>query len=76
MNAPHWRNFVDCVRTRQKPASDIETCVRTTTTCLLANLAMRHGATLDFDERAFTVKQHDMKQYLKAKYRSPWKLEV
>lgn len=76
MNEPHWRNFVECVRTRQKPTSDIETCVRTTTTCLLANLAYRHGVALDWDDKAFTVKQHDMKQYLKAKYRSPWKLEV
>jgi hypothetical protein len=50
--------------------------VRTTATCVLANIAMRHGMTLDWDERAFTVKQHDAKQYLKAKYRPPWKLEV
>ncbi len=76
MNEPHWRNFVECVRTRQKPVSDIETCVRTTTTCLLANLALRHGVALYWDGRAFTVKQQEMQQYLKAKYRSPWKLEV
>jgi predicted dehydrogenase len=76
MNVPHWKNFLECLRTRQKPTSDIETCVRTTTTCLLSNLALRHGVTLDWDEKAFTVKQHDMKPFLKAKYRSPWKLEV
>ncbi|MGO9258836.1 MAG: Gfo/Idh/MocA family protein [Bryobacteraceae bacterium] len=76
MNVPHWNNFLECLRTRQKPTSDIETCVRTTTSCLLANLALRHGVTLDWDDKAFTVKQHDIKPYLKAKYRSPWKLEV
>jgi predicted dehydrogenase len=76
MNVPHWRNFLECVRSRQKPTSDIETCVRTTTTCLLANIALRHDVTLDWDDKAFTVKQHDAKPYLKAKYRSPWKLEV
>jgi predicted dehydrogenase len=76
MNVPHWKNFLECVRTRQKPVSDIETCVRSTATCVLANLAMRHGMTLDWDDKAFTVKQHEAKQYLKAKYRSPWKLEV
>jgi predicted dehydrogenase len=76
MNAPHWSNFVECVRTRQQPISDIETCVRSTTTCLLANIAMRHGMTLDWDDKAFTVKQSDARQYLKAKYRSPWKLEI
>jgi predicted dehydrogenase len=76
MNVRHWNNFLECLRSRQKPISDIETCVRTTTTCILANLALRHGMTLDWDEKAFTVKQHEAKQYLKAKYRAPWKLEV
>jgi len=76
MNVPHWRNFLECIRSRQKPTSDIETCVRTTTTCLLSNLALRHGMTLDWDEKAFTVKQSEAKAYLKLKYRSPWKLEV
>jgi predicted dehydrogenase len=76
MHVPHWNNFLECLRTRQKPISDIETCVRTTTTCLLANLALQHGVTLDWDDQAFTVKQHDIKPFLKAKYRSPWKLEV
>jgi predicted dehydrogenase len=76
MNVPHWKNFLECVRTRAKPISEIETCVRTTATCVLANIAMRHGMTLDWDDRAFTVKQHEAKQYLKADYRSPWKLEV
>jgi predicted dehydrogenase len=76
MNVPHRRNFLDSVRTRQKPISEIETCVRSSTTCILANLSMRHGLTLDWDEKAFTVKQSDARQYLKARYRSPWKLEV
>jgi predicted dehydrogenase len=76
MNVPHWNNFLECLRTRRKPASDIETCVRTTTTCLLSNLALRHGVTLDWDDRAFTVKQPGIQPLLKAKYRSPWKLEV
>ncbi len=76
MNVPHWRNFLECIRSRQKPTSDIETCVRTTTTCLLSNLALRYGMTLDWDEKTFTVKQRDAKPLLKAKYRSPWKLEV
>ena len=76
MNVPHWRNFLECVRTRQKPISEIETCVRTSATCILANLALRHGMTLDWDDKAFTVKQSEARQYLKPKYRSPWKLEV
>ena len=76
MNLPHWQNFMECIRSRQKPMSDIENCVRSTTTCLLANLAMRHDTTLDWDDKAFTVKQEDIKPFLKANYRALWKLEV
>jgi predicted dehydrogenase len=52
----HWRNFLNSMRTRRRPVSDIETCVRSTITCLLSNLALRHGATLAWDEQALTVK--------------------
>jgi predicted dehydrogenase len=76
MNLPHWKNFIECIRTREKPTSDIETCVRSSSTCILANLAMRFRTWLDWDERAWTVKQSEVKPHLKARYRAPWKLEV
>jgi len=56
--------------------SDIETCVRSSTACILANLSMRHKTWLDWDESSWTVNQNHIRPYLKAKYRSPWKLEV
>jgi predicted dehydrogenase len=76
MNAPHWKNFIECIKTRAKPTSEIETCVRSSTVCLLANLSMRHRARLDWDEKNWTVQQDSVRPYLKAKYRSPWKLTV
>jgi hypothetical protein len=76
MNVPHWKNFIECMRTREKPISDIETCVRSSTPCILANLSMRHQTWLDWDEANWTVKQDRVKPSLKAKYRAPWKLEV
>jgi predicted dehydrogenase len=76
MNVPHWQNFIDCVRTRATPTSDIETCVRSSTACILANLSMRHRTWLDWDERNWTVRQAHVKPFLQAKYRAPWKLEV
>ena len=27
MNVPHWKNWIECIRTREKPTSEIETCV-------------------------------------------------
>ncbi len=76
MNAPHWRNFIECIRTRQKPTSEIETCVRSSTVCILGNLAMRFQSRLDWDEHNWTVKQESVRSHLKARYRKPWKLEV
>jgi predicted dehydrogenase len=76
MNVPHWKNWVECIKSRQKPMSEIETCVRSSTTCLLANLSMRFKTRLDWDEKNWTVQQEAAKPYLKPKYRSPWKLEV
>ena len=74
MSIPHWKNWAECIKSRQKPISDIETCVRSSTSCLLANLSMRYKTRLDWDEKAWTVQQDAAKPYLKARYRSPWKL--
>ena len=76
MNLPHWRNFMECIRSRQRPTSDIENCVRSTLTCLLANISLRQGLTLAWDDRAMTVRQPEALPYLEARYRAPWKLEV
>jgi predicted dehydrogenase len=76
MNVPHWKNWLECIKSREKPTSDIETCVRSSTACILSNLSMRHGVRLDWDEKNWTVKQDAVKPFLKAKYRAPWKLEV
>jgi hypothetical protein len=76
MNVPHWKDFQESIRSRRKPAGDIETCVRSTLTCLLANIALRCNMTLDWDDRAFTVKQAEARPFLQARHRAPWKLEV
>ena len=76
MNVPHWKNWIACIKSRQAPTSEIETCVRSSTTCLLANLSMRLKTRLDWDEENWTVAQAEAKPFLKAKYRAPWKLEV
>jgi len=76
MNVPHWRNFLECIRTRQKPISEIETCVRSSTVCLLANLSMRFRSRIDWDQYKWTCAQSEMQPNLNATYREPWKLEV
>ena len=76
MNVPHWENWLECLRSRQKPTSDIETCVRSSSACILANVAMRSKLRLDWDESSWTVAQQAARPMLQAKYRAPWKLEV
>jgi predicted dehydrogenase len=76
MNVPHWKNWIECIKTRQKPMSEIETCVRSSSTCILANLSLRFKMRIDWDEANWTSVQKEMRPHLKAHYRAPWKLEV
>ncbi len=72
----HWKNFLSCIRTRQKPTSDIENMVRSSAVCVLGNVSMRARTRLDFDEKSFTVRQPEALPFTKINYRAPWKLEV
>ena len=72
----HWANFLDCVRSRRRPNSDIETCVRSSTACLLGNAAYRSKLRLDWDNARWNVAQESARPYLHREYRTPWKLEI
>lgn len=72
----HWANFVDCIRTRKRPNSDIETCVRTSISCILANLSLKEKLRLDWDDARNTVEQESARHLLHREYRAPWKLEA
>jgi predicted dehydrogenase len=76
MNMAHWANFMDCIKTRQKPISDVETCFKTTAACQLGNAAYRSKLRLDWDAAHATVAQKEARQYLAYEYRKPWKLVV
>ena len=74
---PHVRNFIDCVKSRATPISDLASAHRTATACHLANIAMRVGRVVRWDEQAGTV--HDDAEaaaLLTKRYRSPWDREL
>ncbi len=75
-NNAHWANFIDCVKTRKKPICDIEIGVRSSVMCLLANVSLRSGMKIDWDEKNFTTVQPEARKFLSREYRAPWKLEV
>ena len=72
----HWVNFLDCVRTRQRPNSDIETCARSSAACILGNLSLQLKMRLDWDDAKRTTVQEAARPYLRRQYRAPWKLEL
>ena len=48
----HMGNFFDCVKSRRKPISDVESQHRSVTTCHLGNIAMWVGRPLRWDPKA------------------------
>ncbi|MEB2363636.1 MAG: Gfo/Idh/MocA family oxidoreductase [Bryobacteraceae bacterium] len=74
--AQHWENFLECVRTRQRPNSDVEYCNRSTTACHLGIVALRSGMRIDWDEANWTVKQTEARRFLAREPRPQWKIVV
>ena len=77
-NPSHARNFIDCVKSRQKPICDIEIGHRSTTTAILGNLALRSGASLTWDSATEKVTNGNQKAaaLVDVAYRAPWTLVV
>ncbi len=46
----HARNFLDCVRSRQKPVSDLEIGFYASLPTLLAVMAVREGRSFKWDD--------------------------
>jgi predicted dehydrogenase len=74
---PHVLNFLECLKTRRLPASDIEIAHRSTTTCHLANIALLTGRKLHWDGKneKFTDDE-PANRLLRRTYRPPWDLEI
>jgi predicted dehydrogenase len=74
----HVRNFVDCVKSRKRPAADIEQGHRATSACLLGNIAYRTKERMVWDAADQKLLQGgpEAKKLLSAEYRDPWKLTV
>jgi len=72
---PHVRNFLDCVKSRQTPAGDIEIGHKSTVPCLIGNIALQTGQKLAWDGKAerFT-NSGEANRMLTRAYRAPWAL--
>jgi predicted dehydrogenase len=76
-DADHARNFLDCVKSRKSPTCDVEYGHRCTSAALIANIAHRAKAYLEWDAKAerFTNNETANKA-LSVEYRKPYKLPV
>jgi predicted dehydrogenase len=73
----HARNFLDCVKSRERPNADIEIGHRSTTFSLLANLSLTVGRRLEWDaEKEMCINDDEANALLHYEYRQPWKLAV
>jgi predicted dehydrogenase len=73
LDRAHARNFLDCVKSRQRPCCDVEEGHRSTSYALLANIALATKARLDWDPEAERFTNNDAANaLLDYEYRQPW----
>jgi predicted dehydrogenase len=73
----HVRNFLDCVKSRKEPISDLESGHRVATVCHLANLSLRLGRRLRWDaDREMVLGDTEAARMLVRPYRAPWDAEL
>ena len=71
----HQQNFLDCIKTRSKPVSPIESAVCSDIICHLADIATRLGRKLRWDpEKEKFINDEQANRMLKRAMRSPWHL--
>ena len=71
----HVKNFIECMKTRQNPVSDIEIAHRSTVAPHRANISLRSGHKLKRDgQREQIVGNAEASKWLSQEYRAPWKL--
>ncbi len=75
--APHVQNFIDCIKTRKKPACDLETVGHPASVlCHAGNIAARVGRTLTLDPKTEQfINDNDANQLRgREEWRKPWVL--
>ena len=69
----HMKDLLACRDSRKRPVADIEEGYVSTTACILANIAMKLGRTLEWDQEQGRVEGDDeANALLRRPYRAPW----
>ena len=71
----HHQNFLDCVRSRQRPVADVEIGHRSATVCHLGNIALRLGRRIEWDPATERILGDEQAAAMLSRpYRKPWTL--
>jgi len=71
----HYKDFIDCVKSRQKPVCDVEIGARTATVCHLGNLAYWNKRPLKWDPaKEKFIADKEANQWLDREKRGNWKV--
>ena len=71
----HARNFLDCVKSRERCHCDIETGRRSTNAALIGNIALKMNALLEWDAKEDRFTNHEgANKLLRYTYRAPYVL--
>ncbi|MDO5308898.1 MAG: Gfo/Idh/MocA family oxidoreductase [Planctomycetia bacterium] len=75
--ALHAQNFIDCMRSRQRPNTDVEEAHLSTTMSHLANISLAVRQRLEWDAEAERITNCDAaNDQLAVEYRKPWELKL
>lgn len=74
----HWENFIDCMKTREKPRSDMASMAKTTMICHLGNISYQSQSTVKWDVKTQDIANRAARNAMayERPYRKPWKLKV
>jgi predicted dehydrogenase len=73
----HARDFLDCMKSRKDPVTDIESGHRVATACHLANISLRTGRKIVWDAaKEQIVGDREASRMLERPYRKPWDAEL
>jgi hypothetical protein len=69
----HMQDFLAAIDSRGKPVADIEEGYISTASCILANIAMHTGRTIQWDAaKQRAVGDDEANRLLRRTYRKPW----
>jgi predicted dehydrogenase len=69
----HVRNFLDCIKSRERTVADVEDGHQTAVACHLANISLRTGRKIRWDpEKEEILNDPEASAMLERPYRKPW----